>query len=67
MSFVSVAENDGITIVKMKRGKVNAINDDAVDDLIECFKQLETKQQIKAVILTGQEKFFSSALTSLNC
>ena len=32
MSFVSVTENDGIAIVKMKRDKVHAINSDAVDD-----------------------------------
>ncbi len=59
MSFVSVTESNGIAIVKMSRDKVNAINSDAVDDLIECFKQLEDNSQIKAIIFTGQEKFFS--------
>ncbi len=59
MSFVSITESDGIAIVKMKRDKVHAINSDAVDDLIECFKQLENNNQIQAIILTGHEKFFS--------
>ena len=59
MSFVSVTENDGIAIVKMSRDKVNAINSDAVNDLNECFRQLENDRQIRAIIFTGQEKFFS--------
>lgn len=59
MSFVSITESDSIAIVKMKRDKVNAINSDAVDDLIECFKQLEDNRQIKAIVFTGNEKFFS--------
>jgi enoyl-CoA hydratase/carnithine racemase len=59
MSFVSIKESDNIAIVKMSRDKVNAINSDAVDDLIECFKRLENKKHIKAIIITGNEKFFS--------
>lgn len=59
MSFISITESDSIAIVKMSRDKVNAINSDAVDDLIECFKRLENKKHIKAIIFTGNEKFFS--------
>jgi enoyl-CoA hydratase/carnithine racemase len=59
MSFVSVTESGDIAVVRMNRGKVNAINSDAVDDLTERFARLKNDQRIKAVIFTGQQKFFS--------
>lgn len=59
MSFVTVATSNGIATVTMNRGKVHAVHSDAVNDLTECFHQLENDSQVRGIILTGQHKFFS--------
>ncbi len=59
MNFVTVETNEGIATVVLKRGKVNALNDDVVDELRESFKALEADPDIKAVVFTGYGKFFS--------
>ncbi len=59
MNFVKVEINEGIAMVVLNRGKVNALNGEVVDELRENFKALETDQEIKAIVLTGAGKFFS--------
>ena len=59
MNSLLVARDRGIATVTLSRGKVNALNDAFVQELDECFKQLRTDPEVKAVVLTGQGKFFS--------
>ena len=59
MNFIKVAKESGITTVTLSRGKVNAINEAFVDELGAVFNELAADADTKAVILTGDGKFFS--------
>lgn len=59
MDFVSLTMNEGIARVALSRGKVNAINEKVVDELTDCFRALCYDPAVKAVILTGEGKFFT--------
>lgn len=59
MSFVEIERNEAIAVVRLSRGKVNALNEEFVDELIEQFLKLREDQQTRAIILTGKGKFFS--------
>lgn len=59
MDFVSVSANEGIAEASLKRGKVNALNEQAVEEIGGCFQRLAVDPDIKAVIFTGDGPFFS--------
>ncbi|MBU1344515.1 MAG: enoyl-CoA hydratase/isomerase family protein [Proteobacteria bacterium] len=59
MDFISVSKNDGIATITLSRGKVNALNEIMVEQLNDCFTELETDRKTDSVILTGRGKFFS--------
>ena len=59
MKFLQVTQRDGIAEVTYSRGKVNALNEPAVEQLSACFHKLAADPEVKAVIITGQGKFFS--------
>lgn len=59
MEYVKLTIEASIATVTLDRGKVNALNDDMVDQVRACFEDLEKNEEVKAVILTGQGKFFS--------
>ncbi len=59
MSNVEVSVGENIAMIKMNRGKVNALNEPMVDELRGVFNSLKINQDVRAVILTGQGKFFS--------
>ena len=59
MNFVKVQTNDGIATVVIKRGKVNALNGEVVDELRDSFKALEADPDTGAIVLTGYGNFFS--------
>jgi len=59
MSFIRIEKNDGIAVLTLSRGKVNAINGAVVDELRDCLKSIEGDRDVKAAILTGAGKFFS--------
>jgi len=59
MDFVRVEKKDGIAKVILSRGKVNAINESVIDELTACFNALAADAQTKAVIISGQGKFFT--------
>jgi len=59
MDFVSLTTNEGIGRVALNRGKVNAINEKVVDELTDCLRVLSYDPGVKAVILTGEGKFFT--------
>jgi 3,2-trans-enoyl-CoA isomerase len=59
MEFVRLSTNDGIAEVRLKRGKVNAINEQVVEEMTGCLHRLSDDPGIKAVILAADGPFFS--------
>jgi enoyl-CoA hydratase/carnithine racemase len=59
MSFVGIERNEAVAIMRLSRGKVNALNEEFVDELQEKLLKLREDQDTRAIILTGQGKFFS--------
>ncbi|MFH1699807.1 MAG: enoyl-CoA hydratase/isomerase family protein [Candidatus Zixiibacteriota bacterium] len=59
MQYVEISEYENIATVMLRRGKVNAFNEEAVDDMQEAFNSLASRSEIKSVIFTGHGKFFS--------
>ena len=62
MSLVLVSKSDGICTVKVNRpDKLNAMNMDVANDIIKVFKEIETDDSVKVVIVTGEgDKAFSA-------
>ncbi len=62
MSLVLVSKADGICTIKVNRpDKLNAMNMDVANDIIKVFKEIETDDSVKVVILTGEgDKAFSA-------
>ena len=59
MDFVRLSTNDEIAEARLKRGKVNALNEQLVDETSGCLQHLAADPEIRAVILTGDGSFFS--------
>ena len=62
MNTLEINYKDSYAIIKMNRGKVNAINFEMVQDLRDAFYKLGRNDQVHGVILTGQPHFFSAGL-----
>jgi enoyl-CoA hydratase/carnithine racemase len=54
--------SDGIATITLQRGKVNALNEQLVDELRHRLESLEKDSSVRSVILTGKGKFFSFGL-----
>jgi len=59
MNFVNVKIEEGVAEILLNRPKVNAINEQVVDELGKCFNELRRDKTVKALILTGEGSFFS--------
>lgn len=59
MDFVTLEKSDGIAVLSIRRGNVNALNGLVVHQLREHLKALEMDRETRAIILTGSGKFFS--------
>jgi Delta3-Delta2-enoyl-CoA isomerase len=59
MDFLCLSTNDGLAEVRLKRGKVNALNEQAVEEIGGCFQRMATDPDIRAVVFTGDGPFFS--------
>ncbi len=59
MEFVKFTKENSIAVLTLNRGKVNAINEDVVEELKDCLEGVEKNPNVRAIILTGQGKFFS--------
>jgi 3,2-trans-enoyl-CoA isomerase len=59
MDFVHFSTDDGIAVARLKRGKVNALNEQVVEELHGCFQTMAADPGIRAVIFTGDGPFFS--------
>ena len=59
MEYIRVEKEGGIVRVILSRGKVNALNEQVVDELAACLRDLADEPEAKAIVLTGQGKFFT--------
>ncbi|HEY1418466.1 MAG TPA: enoyl-CoA hydratase/isomerase family protein [Myxococcaceae bacterium] len=59
MSFVDLEVREGLATVRLERGKVNALNEQVVDELSRCFRELGADPAVRGILLTGTGKFFS--------
>ncbi len=59
MSFVEVSVERGGAELRLSRGKVNAINEELVDQLRSEFEGLKCDESVRVVTLTGTGAFFS--------
>ena len=59
MSFVTLSRDQEIATLTLQRGKVNALNDEVVEELCEHLRRIEKEESLRAVILTGKGSFFS--------
>ena len=62
MDFLLKSVDGGIATLVFNRPKVNAINEALTDEMIATLRSLIEDPQVKAIVLTGQEKFFSFGL-----
>ena len=62
MSLVNISKSDGICTIKINRpDKLNAMNMEVANEIIKVFKEIETDDSVKVVILTGEgDKAFSA-------
>ncbi|WP_100181742.1 enoyl-CoA hydratase/isomerase family protein [Candidatus Nitrosotenuis aquarius] len=62
MALVTTSKSNGIATVKINRpDKLNAMNTDVARELVSVFTQLDTDNDVKVIILTGEgEKAFSA-------
>lgn len=59
MTHVSVSVEGGVAVVVLCRGKVNALDEQTIDELKDRFCELEADESARAVVFSGEGKFFS--------
>ncbi len=59
MAHVLQSKNNGIAVITLKRGKVNALNEQVVAELDHAFDGLADDPAVQTCILTGHGSFFS--------
>lgn len=62
MSCLTVSQEDNVATITLCRGKVNPLNESVIDEISNCFKEMENDPAVAAVILSGTGKFFSFGL-----
>ncbi len=59
MQFIETSQKDSIVTLTLSRGKVNALNEEVLDEFRRVLEDIEQDDKIDAVILTGEGSFFS--------
>jgi enoyl-CoA hydratase len=59
MPYVNVRVEGGVAAVFLRRGKVNALDEPTIDELKDRFRELEGDEAVRAVVFSGEGKFFS--------
>jgi 3,2-trans-enoyl-CoA isomerase len=59
MIFVRQNIQGGIAELVLERGKVNALNEQVVDELSQSFRELADDSRVRGILLAGTGKFFS--------
>ncbi len=62
MQFAIKSVQENVATIVLNRGKVNAINEAFADELRNCFQEMAADPEVKSVILTGKDGFFSFGL-----
>ena len=52
--------DDQIMIITLNHGKTNSVNKETLDQLKACVQETNEDETIKGIVLTGQDRFFSS-------
>jgi enoyl-CoA hydratase len=61
-SAVGVELIDGVALVRMRRGKGNALSPSLVEELLDALRREEVAEKSVALVLTGDTRFFSTGL-----
>jgi Delta3-Delta2-enoyl-CoA isomerase len=59
MTWVHVSRDQSLAEVRLERGKVNALDEEVVDELSGCLRRLASDPGVRSIVLTGTGKFFS--------
>src|SRR5512133_1084020 len=59
MEFVSLSTSQQMAEICLKRGKVNALNEQTIDEIGSSLHRAADDPEVRAVILTGDGPFFS--------
>jgi 3,2-trans-enoyl-CoA isomerase len=59
MEFIDISTDSGIATVRINRPKVNALNEQMIDELSGAFRDMSGDTETRAVVLTGEGSFFS--------
>jgi enoyl-CoA hydratase/carnithine racemase len=59
MEFLNLSITGMIAEARLKRGKVNALNERMIEEVSDCFRRLAADPDVRAVIFTGDGPFFS--------
>jgi len=62
METLQITKKNDYAIIKMNRGKVNALNQQMVTDIRTAFRNFEADDSVRGVILTGIPNIFSAGL-----
>ena len=62
MSYINLISKPNYSIIELKRGRANPINQEMVDELSKTINLLEDDDSVKGIIITGQPDFFSVGL-----
>lgn len=62
MNHITLEVANSIAIIRLDRGKANAINRQMVDELYTSFDVLEKDPDVKGVVISGKGEFFSAGL-----
>lgn len=64
MPHVSARVEDGVAVVVLCRGKVNALDEPTIDELNERFRELEAEEAVRAVVFPERGSSSPSGSTS---
>ncbi len=62
MNTIKVTIKDHLSIIKLDRGKSNALNAEMITELNDMLKNIASDSSIAGVIITGKDHFFSAGL-----
>ncbi|MGD9403128.1 MAG: enoyl-CoA hydratase/isomerase family protein [bacterium] len=62
MAYIDMTRKDGVAVLTLNRGKVNAFNDPVVKELRTLLEGLARDDSVGALVLTGHGRFFSFGL-----
>jgi enoyl-CoA hydratase/carnithine racemase len=62
MSSIKLEVIGDKAVIRLDRGKVNAINADVIHDLTQAVLELKADEKIRGVMITGKSEFFSAGL-----